>query len=77
VDESYGDVHTSHCCKWHGCKYNYGDNKKTCSVVDLGMKQEYPCEWCSMDWEVFVQVEQFDPEWVAFINEWRHGGRLL
>ena len=36
-------VHTSHCCKWHGCKYNDPD----CPVVKGEAEQEYLCEWCS------------------------------
>ena len=39
------DVHTEHCCIYHGCKYGY----EMCSVV-LGVKvQSYPCEKCSYE----------------------------
>ena len=36
------DVHTSHCCVRHGCKYG----KKSCTVTRLELEQEYPCEYC-------------------------------
>ena len=38
-------AHTSHCCKWHGCKY--GD--ENCPVANGEIKQEYLCEWCYED----------------------------
>lgn len=39
------DVHRTHCCFKHGCKY--GD--KDCPV-ELGLiKQDYPCEMCNDD----------------------------
>lgn len=36
-------VHISHCCKWHGCKYN----DPNCPVENGQVEQEYLCEWCS------------------------------
>src|SRR5258708_4326507 len=39
------DVHTSHCCAIHKCKYS--DEK--CTVVTGKALQEYPCEDCSLD----------------------------
>ena len=36
------EVHASHCCKWHGCKY--GD--KDCPVVSGKVEQLYTCEHC-------------------------------
>lgn len=69
-----GDVHTAHCCKWHGCKY--GDWKNTCTVK-AGAKQEYPCERCSWAWEEYLEVKQFDPEWVEYITKWKEGGGHL
>lgn len=38
-------VHTSHCCKQHGCKYGDED----CPVAFGEHKQEYPCETCWME----------------------------
>ena len=38
-------VHTSHCCKDHGCKYGDSD----CPVETGRLKQEYPCEMCSYE----------------------------
>ncbi|MGR5366994.1 hypothetical protein [Photobacterium damselae] len=35
-------VHASHCCLSHGCKY--GD--KNCPVTTGAIKQLYPCEEC-------------------------------
>lgn len=37
-------VHQTHCCDKHGCKY--ADPK--CPVVKGKVKQEDPCETCSM-----------------------------
>lgn len=44
----FTDVHTDHCCRWHGCKY--GD--EGCTVVTGVAPQEYPCEECddTEDW---------------------------
>lgn len=42
---SKGDVHTSHCCEKHGCKY--GDDG--CSVMTKASVQEYLCESCEDD----------------------------
>lgn len=40
-------VHTSHCCKWHGCKYGDED----CPVVIGIAEQEYLCEYYYQDLE--------------------------
>lgn len=49
-----GDVHTSHCCLKHGCKYGY-DNPElremlgpndVCTVANGSKRQEFPCELC-------------------------------
>ena len=37
------DVHTRHCCKYHGCKYGDYD----CTVFHGNKEQEYDCEECS------------------------------
>jgi len=36
------DVHTEHCCVFHGCKYNDND----CPVENRIKRQSYPCEQC-------------------------------
>lgn len=66
------DVHTSHCCKWHGC--NYGESN--CTVV-AGARQEFPCETCSWAWEEYMEVKQFDPEWIAYIEDWKKNGGYI
>ena len=45
------DVHTEHCCVYHGCKYS--DPK---CPVKRGIKaQSYPCELCG-NREAFVTI---------------------
>lgn len=39
------DVHTEHCCSYHGCKYGDDD----CTVVTGQKVQSFFCEFC--DWE--------------------------
>jgi hypothetical protein len=41
------DVHTEHCCKKHGCKYN----DKTCTVTTGKKIQSDPCEECGNEEE--------------------------
>jgi mannose-6-phosphate isomerase len=36
------DVHTEHCCKFHGCQY--GD--ASCTVTNGAKRQSYACEIC-------------------------------
>lgn len=36
------DVHTQHCCRWHGCKYGDDD----CPVEKRKLPQSFPCEDC-------------------------------
>lgn len=40
-------VHSSHCCKWHGCKYGNED----CPVIMGIVEQKYLCEYCDEDLE--------------------------
>ena len=40
-------IHATHCCKWHGCKYDNED----CPVANGKIKQEFLCEWCYEDLE--------------------------
>jgi hypothetical protein len=63
----FTDVHTSHCCMSHGCKYQ----SDYCTVTRGVRKQEYPCEFCSMEeedmqergelWQYAI-VGEFGPE---------------
>ena len=39
------DVHTRHCCKHHGCKYDDAH----CSVASGDKEAEYECESCVWD----------------------------
>jgi hypothetical protein len=43
------DVHTSHCCNLHGCKYS----DPHCGVANGWTGQEHPCPYC-------VTQEQYD-----------------
>jgi hypothetical protein len=43
LDDS--EVHRTHCCVHHGCKYNQDD----CDVVLGKVKQAYSCESCEDD----------------------------
>lgn len=49
------DVHTEHCCRFHGCKYN----SKDCTVVHKGALQAYPCEDCDAEQGRAIQEERF------------------
>lgn len=71
-----GDVHTSHCCKWHGCKYDFGFNESACTVAQ-GAEQEGPCEFCSYDWEEYLKVKQYDPEWIKYITGRKDDGGYI
>ena len=69
------DVHTEHCCKWHGCKYGWGDpiREAKCTVLQ-GAPQSYPCEYCSMAWEMYLEVQEYDSEWIEYITRWKTDG---
>lgn len=41
IDYQNVDVHRTHCCERHGCKYN-----KLCPVVDGVIDAAIPCEQC-------------------------------
>lgn len=36
------EVHRTHCCSRHGCKYGDG----MCPVAHKQIQQAYPCEFC-------------------------------
>lgn len=38
------DIHTEHCCKYHGCKF--GNVKGFCTVMNGTNDQSYSCEEC-------------------------------
>lgn len=52
------DVHTQHCCKFHGCKYGEED----CPVTTGQKSQQFPCEFCLDDHEPIV---------VQFVHVWQ------
>jgi len=73
VDKEYGDVHTSHCCKWHGCKYDNAD----CTVEFGDNNQLGPCEWCSDEFKEYINREQPDRDWLSYMRRWvDDGGRI-
>ncbi len=52
---NYIEVHRTHCCIYHGCKY--GD--VNCPVVFKKVEQEFPCEDCN---EEKLRLESFGIE---------------
>ena len=44
------DVHTEHCCKKHGCKYD----DPTCTVANGGKVQSFPCEDCGEEYDAMA-----------------------
>lgn len=75
--QKYKDVHTEHCCKWHGCKYAYDElEEKECTVIQ-GAPQSYPCEYCSMDWETYSESKKINPEWIVYMKTWKNIGRNI
>lgn len=81
MTEQYGYACSTHCCKWHGCKYGYSKNniyvKTLCAVKDGGVDQEYPCEYCSEEWDRYQDFLKIDPEWIAYITKWKSEGGYL
>jgi len=55
-------VHTTHCCKKHGCKY--GDND--CPIAYGNEEQVYPCPDCDdgYDDEPDFDIKAPDIEWI-------------
>lgn len=43
IDKDKWDVHKSHCCLQHGCKYG---SDLECPVASGFIEQKYPCEIC-------------------------------
>lgn len=64
VVASETDVHTSHCCSKHGCKYGSDE----CSVVRFGFTQEFLCERCDDEEASFPawSDELADEIWTVF-----------
>lgn len=52
------DVHTEHCCKEHGCKYDDED----CPVVQGKKEQSFPCESCDDDARAKKAAAEVAPE---------------
>jgi hypothetical protein len=44
------DVHTGHCCVFHGCKYSDDD----CTVTTNKARQQYPCELCNPECQTII-----------------------
>lgn len=44
MEVDHRGTHITHCCLQHGCVYRYAG--ESCPVVDEGVDQEYPCEYC-------------------------------
>lgn len=56
---SKSDVHTSHCCEKHGCKYG----AKDCPVTTKVSVQEYLCEECESE---LFEVQLAEPNAEAY-----------
>lgn len=52
-------VHRTHCCKYHGCKYGERD----CPVYAGTIKQEFACEQCDHDKELYEEVIRRGKTW--------------
>ncbi len=69
------DVHTSHCCEKHGCKYGDDD----CPVAAKAAPQEHLCEECEQDvWSLraaMPRAEEYARS-VAFLDQ-RSGNYLI
>jgi hypothetical protein len=50
------DVHTEHCCRFHGCKYAIHEG---CTVADKGALQSFPCEDCDEQQGREIQADRF------------------
>lgn len=47
-------VHVTHCCDIHGCKYPYISDA-LCPVANGNEKPKYGCEICDSDFEDIVE----------------------
>lgn len=54
-EDAVKDVHTEHCCRFHGCKYGLAD----CTVEAKGALQSYPCENCNEEQGREIQEARF------------------
>lgn len=61
------EVHQSHCCALHGCKYSDFD----CPVTSLVDVQEYDCEFCDVD---PGEIREWRLEIDAGMGGWRSVG---
>jgi hypothetical protein len=55
MTKSTDGVHRTHCCVYHGCKYNEG----SCPVYDGRLQQDYSCEECEYD-PLLRVIEEID-----------------
>lgn len=62
------DVHTEHCCLWHGCQYGDED----CPVVAEAKPQSYICESCGTEME---SVRELIEDMLHFRNTRRKNQR--
>lgn len=58
------DVHTEHCCIWHGCCYGSED----CTVKSENKKQSYPCEQCEYDAEQLRLMRNMNSIYVDYLD---------
>ncbi len=49
------DVHTEHCCVYHGCCYGDDD----CTVVKKILVQSYPCDLCDWAKKAYEEAQRF------------------
>lgn len=61
------DVHTEHCCTFHGCKYN----DPYCTVVNDLRPQSGPCEECGLELEGFYGEADRREAAARWPNDWR------
>lgn len=60
-DWPYSQVHVTHCCVVHGCKYS----ESTCPVVNQQERQTGGCESCSDDTILDPKHRDFDIEFMG------------
>ena len=61
-------THITHCCRLHGCKYNYEYSTEQYCPVSIGEDiQEYPCEYCVDVEEAQAEIEHIKKE-IEFVT---------
>lgn len=72
-DQEFTDVHTSHCCTKHGCKYG----NEYCTVTRGVRAQQYPCEACGWEEEQMQERgEHYEYGIVSEYGESKFGGAI-